>query len=257
MKIKKIILIVALILGSQIIIFAQTGHSCAPFDQKRNISGMKEILERDGIYYDNLRLSYADAVNTAVGENIIQPTKEGMDYVLSNTKFLDETFIVPSDYFNGVRYGDSISFTTLLGQPSDSWAVFNYEGIDYVYAKVSCMNPQKIIKVPQKKETVPPVVVVEKKITNELVDRTNEKAFEEEKVPEVTLLKKTRKGNKMPTIKVLGIVISSAAILAGLILILKKLCGGNDNNYSPPQDTGTPVYVPGTGGPMEPPGSEW
>ena len=120
-----------------------TGRPCADPDQFRDISGMREIILKDGIYYDNLRRSYAEAINYGIGKNVVSSSKDGIEYVLENTKMLDANFIVASDYENGVRYGNSIGFTSLLGQPSDKWAAFSFEGTDYVYAKASCMNPQK------------------------------------------------------------------------------------------------------------------
>src|ERR1035437_7774964 len=124
----------------------QTGRPCAEYDQNRDISGMKEILVMDGAFYTNLRASYAEAINYCIGKNVVTTSKYGMEYVLENTVLLDVNFIVPGEYLNGVRFGDKVTFTTLTGQPSDKWAAFRYEGQDYVYAKVSCMNPQRIKK---------------------------------------------------------------------------------------------------------------
>lgn len=125
----------------------QTGRPCAEYDQNRDVSGMKEILMMDGTFYTNLRTSYAEAINYGIGKNVVTTSKYGMEYVLENTVLLDVNFIVPGDYLNGVRFGDKVTFTTLTGQPSDKWAAFRYEGVDYVYAKVSCMNPQRIKKI--------------------------------------------------------------------------------------------------------------
>ena len=143
---KKLVILLLLTLLGWLTVNGQTGRPCAEYDQNRDISGMKEILMKDGIFYTNLRASYAEAINYGIGKNVVTTSKYGMEYVLENTILLDVNFIVPDDYLNGVRFGDKVTFTTLKGQPSDKWAAFRYEGVDYVYAKVSCMNSQRIKK---------------------------------------------------------------------------------------------------------------
>lgn len=124
----------------------QTAQPCAILDQNRDISGMRQILMRDGVYYENLRASYAEAINCSVGKRIFSSSKSDMEEILDNTILVDQDFVVPSEYYNGVRNGNNINFTSLAGQPSSSWAAYRYEGVDIIYAKVSCMNPQKAKK---------------------------------------------------------------------------------------------------------------
>lgn len=142
---RKLVIFLLLTLG-WVTVSGQTGRPCAVYDQNRDISGMKEILMMDGTFYINLRISYAEAINYSIGKNVVTASKYGMETILENTVLLDVDFIVPDDYLNGARFGDKVTFTTLTGQPSDKWAAFRYEGVDHVYAKVSCMNPQRIKK---------------------------------------------------------------------------------------------------------------
>jgi hypothetical protein len=146
LKVKKIVILLILTLGWLKLDAQQkvTGQPCAKLDQQRGITGMQEILNQDGEYAKNLRTAYADAINTGIGERLVGNTKDWMIYILKNTVFVDASFVVPSDYYNGVKYGDTVSYTNLLGQPSDKWAAFTYLGKQYIYAKVSCMNPQKV-----------------------------------------------------------------------------------------------------------------
>lgn len=130
-----------MVLGT-INVFAQ-GQSCAPYNQNRTLSEMKEILMRDGTYYDNLRIKYAEAINYNIGKNVISSDKEGIRILLENTDFIDSTFVRPEKFQNGVKYGDNVRFTNLLGQPSLYWAAMHYCGNQYIFAKVACINPQK------------------------------------------------------------------------------------------------------------------
>lgn len=144
---RKLVFFLLLLAPGLITINAQTALPCAEYDQNRDISGMGEILMRDGIFYNNLRAAYAEAINYGMGKNVVTASKDGMEFVLKNTVLMDVNFVVPSDYLNGVRFGDNVTFTSLTGQPSDKWAVFKYEGKECVYAKVSCMNPQRVKKI--------------------------------------------------------------------------------------------------------------
>lgn len=150
---KKTVIFLLLIATGWSIMNGQTGQPCAKYDQNRDISGMREILMMDGVFYRNLCTSYAEAINYAIGKRVVAPTTGGMECLLKNTILFDNSFVIPSDYENGVRFGDEINFTHLTGQLSDKWAAFRYEGKDYIYAKVSCMNPQKLKKVESPYET--------------------------------------------------------------------------------------------------------
>lgn len=140
---KKLSVVLLFVLGT-IGVFAQKGKPCVDeYKQDRTLSEMKEILMRDGPYYDNLRISYAEAINNNIGKNIISSDKKGISVLFDNTKFVDHTFVKPNEFENGVRYGDNVRFTNLTGQFSRYWAAMHFCGKDYVYAKVACINPQK------------------------------------------------------------------------------------------------------------------
>ena len=124
-------------------VLAQKGEPCATPNQNRTLQEVGEILMKDGVYYDSLRKAYAEAVNYNIGRGIITSDKKGMLMLLRGSKLMDQSFIVPSEFYNGVRYGDKVIFTTLLGSPSNYWLVFESEGVDYPYGRVVCMNPQK------------------------------------------------------------------------------------------------------------------
>ncbi len=121
----------------------ETGKPCADYDNSRDIEGMREILLADGIFYLNLRIAYAEAINHNIGKRIVSASRQGINEVLDNTRLFDLDFVNPADYENGVRYGNRVDFTSLTGQPSEKWAAYMYEGEPFIYAKVSCMNPQK------------------------------------------------------------------------------------------------------------------
>lgn len=121
----------------------ETGKPCATYDNNRDIEGMREILLADGIFYLNLRIAYAEAINHNIGKIVVSASRQGINEVLDNTRLYDLDFVIPADYENGVRYGNKVDFTSLIGQPSEKWAAYMYEGEPIVYAKVSCMNPQK------------------------------------------------------------------------------------------------------------------
>jgi hypothetical protein len=143
---KKVLIFLILFLYGMVSVIegkSQTGRPCATYDQSRDISGMKEILMDDETYASNLRIAYAICINRGIGKIIVNGSIEDIEYVLENTVLLDVNFVNISDYENGIRFGDEIKFTNLVGQPSDKWAAFRYNGIDYIYAKVACMNPQR------------------------------------------------------------------------------------------------------------------
>lgn len=244
---KKVILFVILIIGYCSVSIGQTtGRPCAEYDNYRDILDMKQILMSDGNYYQCLRNAYAEAINRGVGKNVVTSTKEGMNYILDNTVLVDVDFVVPSDYYNGVRYGDNIKWTTLTGQPSDKWAAFSYEGVEYVYAKPSCMNPQKPKKpgIYVKENTEP------KPDLNLSASKDEWKYIEPQKTaqptPYIPPVNVPKEGKK---IKIGYIVIPLAAILVGTAtyFLLQK---SNDHPGGapviPPVDNGGPGGAPPT-----------
>jgi hypothetical protein len=136
-------MVMIMIMISHTVLSQIKGDVCAPLNQKRTLAEMGEFLMRDGVYFENLRASYAEAVSFSI-DSTVSSDKEGILWILRNTIFIDQDFIVPSQYENGVRYASKISFTNLTGNPSENWAAVQYRGEDHVYSKVSCMNPQKI-----------------------------------------------------------------------------------------------------------------
>lgn len=137
--------ILLLVLGASGV-FAQKGQPCASYKQDRTLSEMREILMMDGPYYDNLRIAYAEAINYNIGKMVIYSSKKGISDLFDNTIFLDSTFVNPTEFQNGVRYGNTMRFTNLAGQPSEYYAAMHFCGKDYIYAKVACINPQKAKK---------------------------------------------------------------------------------------------------------------
>lgn len=140
---KKVSVILLLVLGA-FGVFAQNGKPCVDqYKQDRTLSEMREILMRDGPYYDNLRMAYAEAINYNIGKMVIYSSKKGISDLFDNTIFVDSTFVNPAEFQNGVRYGNTVRFTNLTGQPSEYYAAMHFCGKDYIYAKVACINPQK------------------------------------------------------------------------------------------------------------------
>jgi hypothetical protein len=217
---KKNLVMFLILISSWLVSKGQTGRPCAEYDQNRDIEGMREILMNDS----SLRASYAEAINYSVGKKIVTGRKYDMEYVIRNTVLLDVNFVITSDYLNGVRYGDNIGFTNLAGQPSDKWAAFRFNGKDYIYAKVSCMNPQK--------PKVPGFFVEEKeKIDLSLLpyDYGNSRQ-------EINLNLKPLDVNNERKIKagpvLAGIAISGSIITAG-VLINQQMKPNNRNNNPP------------------------
>ncbi len=242
---RKVIFFLILTLG-WLKLSAQGGMPCATIDQSRDIAGMLKILNGDDEYAKNLRVAYADAINTGLGEREVGATKEWMIYIMDHTTFMDESFVLPSDYWNGVKYGNKISFTSLLGQPSKNYSVYHSQkGKEVVFAKVACMNPQKK-KVPV---VCPPKTdTTTQKTTrlpfNDLIPSTPQKKKDTVFLP----------GKPFPW-KTVGTVAKVVGV-AGLVYLgvteIPKLFkksggpGGADKTLPPPPDTGGPGGAPET-----------
>ena len=257
---RKLVILLLLTLLGWLTVNGQTGRPCAEYDQNRDISGMKEILMMDGAFYTNLRTSYAEAINYGIGKNVVTTSKYGMEYVLENTILLDVNFIVPDDYLNGVRFGDKVTFTTLKGQPSDKWAAFRYEGVDYVYAKVSCMNPQRIKKMGSllkiKPESIPSNLSSVKTDDNWVFTPPKKEYVNE--VPDLNLIlpTKEKKFKWKPVLIVGGITVGLAGVGYGIYSLFHHHDNGGpggapsttDHKRPIPVIT-PPVVVPVPGGP--------
>jgi len=139
-----LILLVA-ILGSQEVFGKK--EPCAPYYQNRNMEEVRIILTNSGPYFDNLRIAYARAYSTLTGENI-SATVAGMRIMLEKCEIVHKSYLTnfdPSDYLNGVKIGEEVSFEDVIGAESQYWLVpkekngNNYLG---VIGKVACVNPQ-------------------------------------------------------------------------------------------------------------------
>jgi hypothetical protein len=141
---KKIILFLAFVLMEFGCLAAEKREPCAILDQNRTLSQVREILMKDGLFYDQLRVAYADVYNRLTGKNI-PATKNGMEMMLQKTVLVHKSFVVPSEYENGVKVGDHVEFTDLIGSESEYWlaAVDDNGRIIDVFGKASCLNPQR------------------------------------------------------------------------------------------------------------------
>ena len=237
----KKVLVILILINSWLVLNGQTGRPCAPYDQNRDISGMRSILMTDGVFYQNLRAAYAEAINYSVGKDVVTTSKYGMETILENTVLLDVNFVIPSDYLNGVRFGDEIKFTTLTGQPSDKWAAFRFNGVDYIYAKVSCMNPQK--------PKVPGVYTEEKK---EVITPTTSWVYKEPKKEVAPILYTSPVKEEREQIKIGWVVIPIAAIvMTSAYFIIKS---NNNSGHTNGNPGGSPSTRDQSDSPTEDPG---
>jgi hypothetical protein len=252
---KKVLIFLILFLYGMVSIEGQsskkeiTGRPCAVYNQTRGISEMREILMGDGIYTSNLRIAYALCINRGIGKIIVNGSDKDIEYILENTVLLDVNFVNPSDYENGVRFGDEIKFTNLVGQPSDKWAAFRFNGIDYIYAKVACMNPQRpkirgiFIDIEKKPEA---------SVSHRVYEESKKEMFQQQSQSVNIYITPPPKEEKK--IKIGWIVIPIVAIIAGTAtyFLLKNQNHGQDNyrNDYKPRSTKDPIVVPvNPGGP--------
>lgn len=141
---KKIILL-ALVLITGLECFASLRREpCAKINQSRTITEAKSFLLQNGVYFDNLRFAYAESYNRVTGKNV-PATKDGMETIFEHTTFVHKSFVNPDEYENGVKIGDEVQFTNLVGAESDYWlAATDDDGKALgIFAKASCLNPQR------------------------------------------------------------------------------------------------------------------
>jgi len=163
------ILVVLMIVGIQTAF--GNYEPCAPYQQSRGMSQIEEILKRDGAYYNNLRAVYAEVYNNLTGKNI-PATKDGMEKMLQKTILIEKSFVKPDQFENGVKVGNNIEFTDLIGAESDYWlaAISDQGKIFDVYGKAACLNPQRKRKSSEGKKLTEAIVVdtIRTKIVNKV-----------------------------------------------------------------------------------------
>lgn len=170
MKKLAMILVILAIAGIQVVV-GSNYEPCAPYNQSRNLSDVKKILQKDGVYYENLRAAYAQVYNSLTGRNI-PATKSGMETMLQRTVLIEKSFVKPEQFENGVKVGNNIEFTDLVGAESDYWlaAIDNNGKILDVFGKVGCINPQRKRKSNDGKKLTEAIVIdtIRTKIVNKI-----------------------------------------------------------------------------------------
>ena len=97
MKKRMFLLMMVAIVTSQTVLCQAKGDVCAPLNQNRTLAEMGEFLMKDGVYFENLRASFAEAVSFSI-DSTISSDKEGVMYILRNTVFIDQDFVIPGHY---------------------------------------------------------------------------------------------------------------------------------------------------------------
>jgi hypothetical protein len=142
---KKVVVILTLVLITGLGCFAsERREPCAKINQSRTITEAKSFLLQNGVYFDNLRSAYAESYNRVTGKNV-PATKDGMEIIFQSTVLVHKSFVRPDEYENGVKVGNEVRFTNLVGAESDYWlAATDHNGnLLGVFGKVACMNPQR------------------------------------------------------------------------------------------------------------------
>lgn len=147
---RRTILLGVLILGLQTVVFSVNNNRerrepCAPYDNERTLPEVVEYITSDGVYWDNYRYELARVYNS-IATHRVSATKDGIREMIDNHCVLVEgSFVNPEDYENGVKVGDHILYTDLLGRESKYWlaAVDDNGNIIDVFMKVNCLNIQK------------------------------------------------------------------------------------------------------------------
>lgn len=144
---KMVLFLLVALMSSQV--FGQV-RSCVTFDQNRTLDGFKNVILtwKDPFIKGALWPEYISLVKQAYmnsGKNV--PTELGstrevaIRFILDNTEEYENSYFNQSDYLNGVRTADKLSYKDVAGNPS-SWAVYGKDGIICMYSKIKCCNPQ-------------------------------------------------------------------------------------------------------------------
>jgi hypothetical protein len=133
------------LLGSQMI-FSQV-KSCVTFDSKRDLNGFKNVVLtwKDPFIKNELWPAYVSLINESLKEKgmTIPVSLKGITFILEHTQEYENSYFVQNDYSNGVRIGNNLEYRNVAGNPSN-WAVFVYNDVVCMYAKIGCCNPQKL-----------------------------------------------------------------------------------------------------------------
>jgi hypothetical protein len=146
MKKMVLFLLVALV-SSQV--FGLNG-ACVTFDQNRDLEGFKKVILtwKDPFIQGALWPEYISLVKQAymnsgksVPVELDASRLIAIRFVLDNTEEYVNSYFNQSDYLNGVRENDKLSYKEVGGNPSN-WAVYERDGLICMYAKIKCCNPQ-------------------------------------------------------------------------------------------------------------------
>ena len=142
---KFVVFLFVALLSSQMI-FSQV-KSCVTFDSKRDLNGFKNVVLtwKDPFIKNEIWTAYVSLVNVSLKEKgIILPVSlKGITFILEHTQEYENSYFVQNDYSNGVRIGNNLEYRNVAGSPSN-WAVFVYNDVVCMYAKIGCCNPQKL-----------------------------------------------------------------------------------------------------------------
>ena len=155
-------------MSSQIVI-AQTLKSCVEYDAKRTLIGFKQVVLtwKDPFIQRELWPEYARLANNILQTSklervrsfVVTPDLSGMTWLMNHTVEYEFSYFKQSDYHNGVRINDRLSYRDVEGHDSN-WAVLEWEDVLGLYGKIACANSEDP-KIPFQQQPIQPVQITQ------------------------------------------------------------------------------------------------